>query len=504
MFADLEKRSGILMHLTSLPGPYGIGSLGGSAARFADAIASAGMSYWQMLPVHPTVFANSPYLSSSSYAGNPLLINLDWLKEHEWLTGQELADHPPFRDLVVRYEVVIPWHQEMRTRAYNRFMTRPSQPEYTEFRAWCAEPAQSWLDDFSLYMTLKEINYNHAWVEWPDLDKNRDPQNEVVVRDKNADQINRHKWFQWVFLKQWSELKEYVKGRLSIIGDMPFYVGHDCCETWTDRNLFLLKEDGHCHKVAGVGPDSFSKDGQLWGNPIYDWEQHRASGYRWWADRIDRALELYDYVRIDHFRAFESFYEIPAEHKTAMNGQWVDGVGKEFFDLLGPERCSRLIAEDLGDRMEKAEVLRDEVGLPGMIVIQFAIGGNPEEIHRFDEARNNPNRLIYLGTHDNNTIVGWYFNDASTQQRDALERLIGSTDRDDFHWKMIEYGMGQYEGRIFIVSMQDLLGLDASARMNVPSVTSGNWEWRITPQQFDSFDWARLLQVARQSGRAAE
>lgn len=502
--ASFPRASGVLLHPTSLPSPYGIGDLGQPAYDFIDRLAQSGQTYWQVLPLGPTAFGDSPYQCLSSFAGNTNLISLDSLAAHGWLTQDELADRPPFRSRVVEFDKVTAWHDEMLTRAYDRFSMAAGDPEFERYQAWCSQPSvQWWLEDFVLFAALKEKNHLVSWVRWPKGEALSSERALEAARDSLRYRINEHRFRQWAFFDQWTALKSYAhKHGIQIIGDLPFYVGHDSADVWTNPEMFDLDEEGNLNTIAGVPPDSFSRTGQRWGNPIYLWDRHRHDHYAWWIRRIDAALGMFDLLRIDHFRAFHDYWRIPADEPTAVNGEWFPGPDKEFFDALGPERNRCIIAEDLGDKMEEPMKLRDEVGLPGMIVLQFAFSGNEEDRARFIRDRDEVNRVVYTGTHDNNTIRGWWQSEASGEVREAFLQETAAYAVKEPQWAMITYGMDAYAAHTFITPMQDIIGLGGIARMNRPSIEAGNWRWRAASVElFEETGWDRLKAITHQTKR---
>jgi 4-alpha-glucanotransferase len=497
------RSSGVLLSVTSLPAPYGIGDIGLVARRFIDKLAAAKQRYWQVLPLCPTGYADSPYQGLSSFAGNTNLISLDDLAANGWLTADELAAHAPFDPETIDYGIVIGWHEALLSIAYQRFETESNEASgahQTEFAAWC-QANDSWLDDFALFIALKEFYNGVPWTQWAPEEAMRTPVALDVAREKLGKRIAEHRFRQWLFARQWSALKQYAHDQgVRLIGDIPIFVGHDSCDVWVSRDLFDLNADGSPRFIAGVPPDSFSKTGQRWGNPLYLWDKHQATGYAWWINRVDAALGLFDLVRIDHFRGFDLYWQIPASDETAENGQWQPGPGRALFDALGSQRVERIIAEDLGDKLGAAIDLRDAFSLPGMIVLQFAFSGSETERERFDPKNPASNFIVYTGTHDNSTTVGWWAH-TTPEERKVVASFTKHYEIKEPNWLLIRLGMS-YMAHTFIVPMQDLLGLDDHARMNTPSVTSGNWSWRCTPEQLDTPLWDRLRTMTEQSNRA--
>ena len=493
------RSSGVLLSVTSLPGPYGIGDLGAGAHHFVDRLVAARQHYWQVLPLCPTGYADSPYQGLSSFAGNTNLISLDALAASGWLTAEELTDHAGFDDSSVDYGRVIDWHNSRLTLAYERFAAQTGTADHVAFDAWVTAN-HGWLNDFALFVALKEHYFGVPWTQWAPDEARRVPAALTAAREALSERIAEHRFRQWLFFRQWTTLKDYANAQgVRIIGDIPIFVGHDSCDVWVSRDLFDLNEDGSPRFIAGVPPDSFSATGQRWGNPLYLWDKHTASGYAWWIARVDAALTLFDLVRIDHFRGFDLYWQIPGSDDTAQNGTWQPGPGAALFEALGTDRVARIIAEDLGDKLGAAIDLRDAFGLPGMIVLQFAFSGSKVERERFDPVNVTGNFIVYTGTHDNNTTAGWW-ETTSEAEREAVASFTSDYEFQEPNWLLIQLGM-RYRAHTFIVPMQDVLGLGDDARMNTPSVTAGNWSWRCTPEQIDSPFWNRLRQLTEQQQR---
>jgi 4-alpha-glucanotransferase len=512
------RSSGILLHITSLPGVYGIGDIGPEAYAFVDRLAEAGQQYWQVLPLGPTGFADSPYQCLSTFAGNTNLISLDDL--HDWLPRHALEDIPVFRRRRVEYEMVIPWHDEMLSLAYEGFLAQGGKEE-TGFVSFCKDNA-SWLDDFALFMALKEAHHQRPWTEWPKGAALRAPIELEAAREKHISRVEEHRFRQWVFYTQWRALRKHAQERnIRIIGDIPIYVAHDSCDVWVNRHLFDLDETGHPRVVAGVPPDYFSPTGQLWGNPLYLWTEHRKKNYAWWTTRVQVALDLFDIIRIDHFRGLYDYWQVPAAAPTALDGTWMDGPRDDFFDALkaalreqsGRDVREIIIAEDLGDNMAKVRKWCDSLGLAGMKILQFAFGDNQEERERFRpkpyDGINDDLSIMYTGTHDNNTAMGWWYTEARERHRNEVVafvrdwRQLPDYDVTEPNWEMIRIGMESRE-RVLIMPLQDILGAGSSSRMNRPGVTAGNWRWRYTREELAEELWKRVAELTRQSGRFHE
>ncbi len=481
-----NRAGGILLHPTSLPGPYGIGDLGPSAHAFVDWLAQAGCSLWQVLPLGPTGYGDSPYQCFSAFAGNPYLISPDFLLRDGFLHPDDLVEKADFLHDRVDYGRIIPWKLNLLERAFIRFRSDPSTgsgqrlgPARRDYERFCAENV-SWLPDYALFMALKEANGGGAWDRWPQELRRRDPAALAEASRRYADAVARFTFYQFVFFRQWSELREHAhRCGVEIIGDVPIFVAYDSADVWTNPTLFYLDNDLKPTAVAGVPPDYFSPTGQLWGNPLYRWEVHQATGYAWWLARLQAALRLVDFVRLDHFRGFAGYWEVPAGSPTAENGRWVPGPGADFFHALerqwGAEATTTLpiIAEDLGEITPDVIALREQFGLPGMKILQFGFSGpeNPFLPHHY------PVRcVVYTGTHDNDTARGWYAA-APAQERHFANRYL-RTNEADFGWDLIRAAWSSVA--IFALApMQDFLGLGTEARMNYPSRLGGNWAWRM-------------------------
>lgn len=501
------RSSGILLHPTSLPGPYGIGDLGKWAYRFVECLADAGQSVWQVLPLGPTGFGGSPYQVYSSFAGNATLISLDTLVEQGWLDESDVASHPWFSPHKVDYDRAIAYHEDLLTLAYDHFVIQDDRAQKRAFRAWTEDPRRWWLDDYALFMALKEHHGGRPWTEWPPGEALRDPQALEEARAMHACRLDEIRWRQWVFATQWDALRAYANGKgIRIVGDIPIYVAQDSSDVWTQPDLFELDESGAPTAVAGVPPDYFSATGQRWGNPLYDWDRHKATGYDWWIKRIQATLEIVDIVRIDHFRGFDRFWRIPANEPTAIGGEWVQGPQMDFFEVLSEGLGAELdelplIAEDLGDDLGHALVLRDELNLPGMVILQFAFGENESEQERFLPEAHRENSIVYTGTHDNNTVLGWWWCESGPADRDRMREAVGQDEIAEPHWALIEMGMAS-PAHTFIAPLQDVIGLGASARMNQPGIATGQWRWRVTPEQLERAPWDRLKALTIEHNRA--
>lgn len=476
------RASGILLHPTSLPGQYGIGDLGEYAYRFVDYLVDTGQSLWQILPLGPTSYGDSPYQCLSAFAGNTNLISLDKLVEDGWLSGDDLDDSPDFPIHNVDYGPVIEYHDALLDKAYAGFKAKANTTQQATYEAWFGEN-QAWIEDWGLYIALKESYEGKPWVEWDETHALSDPSALKQARADLAERIEVHYFKQWLFYQQWDALKTYANDKgVRLIGDIPIFVAHDSSDVWANRDRFYLDATGNPTVVAGVPPDYFSPTGQRWGNPLYRWDVMAEQGYSWWISRMQATLKLVDLVRIDHFRAFEDYWEIPADEPTAVKGRWLKGPNVKFFAVL-EEALGELpiIAEDLGDITQAVIEMRDALGLPGMKVLQFAWSdpNNPFLPHNHVT-----NCVVYTGTHDNNTSLGWYVDEASDHHRNMMRDYLGH-DIDDPAWTLIRMAM-RSSAHTCVVPMQDILDYGADTRMNTPGVQGGNWAWRFTANEFDN------------------
>ena len=494
------RGNGILLHVTSLPSAYGIGDFGPAAYRFVEALERARQHYWQILPLNPTRarYGNSPYSSPSAFALNTLLISPELLARDGFIDPEDLEPHPDLPEDRVAFEAVAWYRERLLGLAHRRFCE--SEPE-SDYESFCTRAAW-WLDDHALFVALKAHFRGQEWNRWPEEIRGRQPEALEDMRRRLADKIRKETFLQYLAARQWSALRRYCAGRgIQVIGDIPIYVAYDSVDVWQNPGIFKLDDNLRPTVVAGVPPDMFSKTGQLWGNPIYDWALLRDRGYDWWVNRIARAGELYDLFRIDHFRAFANYYEVPAGDTTAENGTWVDGPGTDFFEVLARRfPCFAIVAEDLGANTPAVQELLDRFGFPGMKILLFAFGaelpGSAHAPHNYI-----PNLICYTGTHDNNTARGWFEEEASEEDKQRFFAYIGrEVAADEVHRELVRLAMTSV-ARASIIPVQDLLGLSAAARMNYPSTTSGNWEWRMTPVEFAGapFEWLRNLTVL--SGR---
>ncbi len=492
------RGSGLLLHLTSLPGRFGIGDMGDAAYRFVDFLAESSQRYWQIMPLGPTSYGDSPYQGLSALAGNPLLISLERLVELRCLASWDLDTAPNFPENRVEYGPVIGWKQRMLRLSYDNFKMNASEGLKDELDAFCTAHAW-WLDDYALFAALKEHYGGASWSSWEQDIATHQPAAVARWQEELSEQIQYHRYVQFMFDRQWTSLKAYANERgISIMGDVPIFVSYDSADAWAHPELFHFDAQGKPTLVAGVPPDYFSLTGQKWGNPLYDWDAMASDGYAWWIDRFRRAFEQVDAVRLDHFRGFEACWAVPATEETAINGEWLKSPGSELFRAVEAALGRvRFIAEDLGLITPEVKALVAECGFPGMKVLQFAFSGDPDNPylpHNYDR-----NSLVYTGTHDNDTTVGW-LNSASEQERGHLRRYIAGS-CEEWNWAIIRLALMSV-ARIAIVPLQDILGVGSEGRMNTPGRADGNWGWRFTPGMLTPELGSRLKELTGVSGRA--
>ena len=489
--AKLTPRyAGVLLHPSSLPSKYGIGDFGRGAYDFVDFLEKAGQSIWQVLPFGPTGYGDSPYQCFSAFAGQPLFISLKDLVVDGLLTNEDLAYTPAFSDDKVDYGYVQYFKNPLFKRAYDNFLRDQKRKKPVldasitkSFEKFSKENAD-WLSDYSLFMSIKASQGGISFLDWDDELKKPTPKMKAALKEKFARDMGYHEFIQFLFFRQWAALKTYANIRgIKIVGDIPIFVSMDSADVWAHPELFLLDNEGYPTVVAGVPPDYFSATGQLWGNPLYDWSYHKKTGYSWWISRIKKQLSVFDYIRIDHFRGFESYWAVPYGDEDATGGKWCPGPGADFFNALQKSLGKDLPiwAEDLGIITPEVEALRDRFNLPGMKVLQFAFG-NPEDNDIYPYRFTTKNCICYTGTHDNDTSQGWY-KSLEPDVQDKI-RIYMNTSGNTIHWDMIRTAMST-TARYAIYPMQDLLGYDSSQRMNTPSVASGNWQFRVRPENFN-------------------
>ena len=478
---ELKRSAGVILHPSSLPGPDGIGDLGPEAYRWVNYLAESGCSLWQILPLGPTGYGDSPYQCFSAFAGNPYLVSPALLLEESLLTREDLADRPDFPADSVDFGPVIQWKLTLLDRAFKRFQKSTAARRKAEYEQF--QTAQSaWLPDFALFKAIKEAQGGGSWENWPFPLRKREPETLAHFAATHADAIQRQIFRQFLFYRQWQALRQYANQKgISVIGDAPIFVSYDSADAWSHPDLFYIDDEGKPTAVAGVPPDYFSATGQLWGNPLYRWDVHKQSGYAWWIERIHATLNLFDIIRLDHFRGFAGYWEVPAGNLTAENGKWMPGPGIDLFEAIRAALGGLpIIAEDLGEITPDVIALRDGLGLPGMKVFQFAFSADADDpflTHNYPS-----NCVAYTGTHDNDTSVGWY-QKAPENERDFVRRYLARSG-DDIAYDFIRaiwISVAAYA----LAPMQDWLRLGTESRMNYPGKASGNWSWRLLPGQLD-------------------
>ncbi len=499
-----KRASGILLHPSSLPGGFGHGDFGPQAYRFVDWLASAGQHLWQILPLNPPGSGNSPYMSTSCFAGNPLLISPEWLHRDGYLTRAELDEAgsvAPDDAGRIDFMAVTPTRFALLRLASDRFFTQtgPGDGRRDLFDEWCLLN-RDWVDDYALFMVLSELHGGAHWRGWPEPLRRRDPRSLASIRERFEVQINYWRFVQWQFDFQWHALKSYAGERaVALIGDCPIYCSIDSADVWQHPELFQLDENQNPVEVAGVPPDYFSETGQLWGNPLYDWPRHQADRFSWWVARMRRALDQTDIVRIDHFRALQAYWAVPAGATTAESGGWRPGPGQSFLAALNESIGSLpIIAEDLGTITPDVIALRDEFELPGMKVLQFAFGDTAENLYLPHNL--NANCVIYTGTHDNDTSVGWFATTSAEERRRA--QIYLKTDGSEIAWDLIHAASGSV-ARMAIYPLQDVLSLGGESRMNEPGKPEGQWSWRFNWDSLQTWHGHRLLEISIAHGRHA-
>ena len=492
-----SRAVGVLLHPTSLPSRFGIGDLGPASDAFLDWAASAGLGLWQVMPLGPTGYGNSPYGCLSAFAGNSLLISPERLVEDGLLDAAHLADTPPFSEDYVDYGPVITWKRQLLRASWEDALARrPSLRD--ELQAFAEDPAQKdWLPDWTLFASLVGRNRGIPWPEWPREIVEREPAALAAARRELAQEIEFRTYRQWLFFSQWQRVKrEANRLGIAVVGDVPMYVALGSADVWASRRFFSVDEDGHPETVAGVPPDYFSPTGQLWGYPLYRWDALAADGYRWWIDRIRMNFRTADIVRIDHFRGFAAFWEVPAGEPTALNGRWAPGPGEKLFGAIHRALGDKpIIAEDLGTITDDVKALLAATGFPGMKVLQFAFGEADSPYMPHGHTTNN---VVYTGTHDNDTTRGWWETLAEEDRRRARDYL--GTDGTDIAWSLIRAAYASVAERA-IVPLQDVANLGSEARMNTPGRAEGNWSWRARPEHLSSESAARLKRLAELTGR---
>jgi 4-alpha-glucanotransferase len=501
-----QRRAGVCLHITSLPGRYGIGEAGDEAQAFVDALSRMGIGVWQFLPPGPTGYGDSPYQPLSTFAGNEMLIDVATIIRAGLVTSSEADSLLSLPSEFVDYGRLIPLKSALLNRAVGRFHVQADSDIKAAFDRYVDEHDEAWLHDYALFRVLKSKHEERAWPGWSPEYTNRDQPALRKIEQDAAQQIENWKILQFLLARQWQRLHKYAaEQNVSLFGDLPFYVSLDSADAWANRDILSLDRNGLPNRVAGVPPDYFSKDGQLWGNPVYDWDYHARTSYHWWVDRLRLAADQCDFVRIDHFRGFESYWSVPAGAETARDGEWHKGPGNAIFDVLQSSLGGLpIVAEDLGVITSEVDALRERHGIPGMKVLQFEIARDdfePGDIER--------NSVCYTATHDNDTTVGWFHggdhdtrspSDIRRTQKKALSVTGGSVDT--IHTDMIRLAFAT-RAQIAIAPLQDYLGLDSDARMNVPGSTDANWRWRVTSEQLSPAFLDSVRQLVDESNRLA-
>ncbi len=495
------RGSGILLHISSLPSAYGIGDFGPKAYEFADFLEAGKQTYWQILPLTPTDsgLGNSPYSSTSTFALSRWLVNPDILVEEGLLDRNDLDPRPPFPAELVDYPAVESYKGRLLERSWQRFSREGDRESFEQF----CRSSEHWLDDYSVFMTLKDLHDGRVWNEWPPEYRNREPGAIRKFREEYRERIERCKFYQYVLFSQWQVLRGYCNARgIRIIGDVPIYVTYDSADVWGNPGIFKLDEKRNPTCVAGVPPDYFSETGQLWGNPVYDWDELRRSNFAWWLRRIGHVLTLCDLLRIDHFRGLVAYWEIPAGKPTAIDGSWAEVPVHDFIGAIRREFSELpIIAEDLGYITPDVQKVITDYGFPGMKVLQFAFGEDDPE-HQYLPHNYEPNCVAYTGTHDNNTVKGWFENETDEETRRRLFRYLGrEAGTGDIHRALIRLAMSSVSNLV-IFPLQDALGLGGEARMNTPAAPAGNWAWRMLDEHMTPQLAAELSEMTWTYGRA--
>jgi len=500
----LDRKSGILLHITSLPGKYGIGEIGPDAYRFIDDLVEMGQGYWQILPTNPPDNFNCPYSATSAFANNPQLISMDLLVRDGYLIQDDLASAPDFSKDWVQFDSVIHWRFNLLKKAAKNFQTKVGTKKAAEYQSFCKKN-KNWLESFAQFSVIQDIHKGADWIDWDIPYKTCRQDYLKGISTNHHEELEEVKILQFLFHEQWLELKSYANSRgVKIIGDIPIYVSFNSTDVWRKKKLFKLTSRGKMKVQSGCPPDFFIETGQTWGHPIYDWAQHEKTGFIWWTERIAHLFELVDIIRIDHFNGFAKYWEVPAKDNNGLQGKWVTGPGEKLFNSIFEKVGTKpILAEDLGEAAEAAAVLRETFGIPGMKILQMSFSnGKP-----FQKLA--PNNVVYTGTHDNDTAVGWFRaqpgNGTTQSSKDFIEerknaKKILKTNGQDVSWKMMEYTLNS-NANTAIIPMQDVLGLDSTSRMNTPGTIGGNWEWRMNPGLLTREIKQRVFNLTKNSKR---
>jgi 4-alpha-glucanotransferase len=495
---DFQHKSGVLLHVSSLPGPYGIGDLGPEAHAWLGFLAAAHVRWWQVLPLGPTSFGDSPYQSYSSFAANPVLVSPAFLAEDGLIDHEHLESVPNFKPTHVDFRRVIQWKHGLFQAAFKRLKRLPDL--HKEFEEFCEQQAV-WLNDYSLFMSLKAQYHQRPWVTWPAPLRDREARAIARAKKHHAAARSYFSFQQFLFFRQWRRLRQRMAElNIGLIGDLPIYAAHDSADVWCNRDLFELDKKGKPLRVAGVPPDMFTATGQLWGNPLYRWDAHKRQGYAWWSQRLCAVLGMVDVIRLDHFRGFADYYAVPAGEETAMHGTWETGPGAKFFQSVKKDLGGLpLIAEDLGgERSHRVLALRDRFKLPGMKILQF---GFDEDLHHHFLPHNYlENCVAYTGTHDNDTTLGWFQHATKAERKFCLDYLKSKGKH--ISWDMLK-ALWASKAALSVAPLQDFLELGSRARMNFPGTTLGNWAWRATAKQLGFELAVRIAELNQEFDRAA-
>ena len=501
----LKRTSGVLLHITSLPGPYGIGEIGPQAFNFVDDLADMKQKLWQILPDNPTDNYNCPYGAISAFANNSLLISFDYLLRDGWLDQNDLNEFPNTNSNQISFEEIKNFRYPLLEKASQVFQIRKTNEDEKKFKNFCKKN-KYWLENYALFIVLQKILKEEEWIRWPSSIKFREAKalNTIIIKYKK--EIKEEKILQYLYYSQWSDLKNYAnKKNIKIIGDIPIYVSFNSVDVWVNQKLFKLNEDGEMLVQSGCPPDFFISTGQIWGHPIYNWEEHKKNDYNWWLNRILFLFKKVDIIRVDHFNGFAKYWEIPSEDKNGLNGQWVEGPGRELLDIIFKEIDGQVIlAEDLGEAYDEAKKLRNIFGIPGMKILQFSFGdGKPLE-------NMDSNTVLYTGTHDNNTSLGWYNEKPGISNTDSIKNHIKSRNKAKIYlgldesievpWSMIRYVMNS-DAYFCIIPLQDILGLDSSARMNTPGTIGDNWVWRYEKKSLNTTIKKQFKKITEDTNR---